>query len=112
MSTPSARTPSEKARDELDARLAHVPGHEDLGGAGEAGHGAPDGEAHVRVELVGHRATHVVRLEDLVHPAHRATTIGGGPDGLRTDTTPGTAPRHARPARELSGSRRSALRWR
>ena len=55
---------------ELDARLAHVAGDEDLGRPGEAGHGAADGPAHVRVELVGHRAAHVVGLEDLVHPAH------------------------------------------
>ena len=61
---------------ERHPRLTHVTGHEDLGGGGEAGHGAPDGQAHVRVELVGHRAAHVVGLEDLVHPAHRATTIG------------------------------------
>ena len=55
---------------ELHARLAHVAGDEDLGGSGEAGHGAADGPAHIRVELVGHDATHVVGLEDLVHPAH------------------------------------------
>ena len=69
---------------QLDAGLAHVAGHQDLGRAGEAGHGAPDGAAHVRIELVGHGAAHVVGLEDLVHAAHGAPTIGAparGPDG-------------------------------
>ena len=59
-----------EGRGELHARSPHVAGHQDLGGAGEAGEGAPDGPAHVGVELVGHRATDVVGLEDLVHPAH------------------------------------------
>ena len=72
MSTPSARTPSEKAAASSTPRLAHVAGHQDLWRAREAGHGPADGPAHVGVELVGHRAAHVVRLEDLVHAAHGA----------------------------------------
>ena len=54
---------------QLHPALAHVAGHQDPRRAGEAGHGPADGAAHVGVELVGHRAPHVVRLEDLVHAA-------------------------------------------
>ena len=57
---------------QLHPGLAHVADDHDLRGVDEAGHGPPDGPAHVGVELVGHRAAHVVRLEDLVHAAHRA----------------------------------------
>ena len=57
---------------QLDAGLAHVPCHEDLGRPYETRHGPANGEAHVGVELIGHRAAHVVRFEDLVHSAHGA----------------------------------------
>jgi hypothetical protein len=55
---------------QLDTRLAHVATHQDLGRVGEACHGASDGTAHFRIELIGDDAPHVVGLEDPVHPAH------------------------------------------
>ena len=47
--------PVREGRRQLDARLTHVATHQYLGGAGKAGHGTPDGIAHCRIELVGHR---------------------------------------------------------
>ena len=72
MSTPSARTPSEKAAESSTPVSRMSRATRICGASGEAGHGPADGPAHVGIELVGHRAAHVVRLEDLVHAAHRA----------------------------------------
>ncbi len=76
--TPAERAPAEKASDKRDARIAHVPGDEDPFGPYETGESPADGPAHPGVQLVGHGASDVVRLEDVVEGAHRGVSLLGG----------------------------------
>ena len=70
--------PAGEGVDELGSRRPHVPGDEDLVGSGEAGEGDPDGVGDVGVELIGHRAADVVRLDDLIESCIAAGQANGG----------------------------------
>ena len=52
--------------DELGTGRPHVATHEDARCAGEPGEADPERVRHLGVDLIGHRATHVVRLDDAV----------------------------------------------
>ena len=95
--TPSERTPSEKAFDSSTPLAPHVAGHEDLGRPGEAGHGPADGPAHGGVQLIGHGAADVVRLEDLIHSCHDQLNLRGRRT-LGSILAPVSAPAVAPPA--------------
>ena len=65
-STPCSIRPSANASTSSSPGRAHVACDEHAVGAGEGGEADTEGVRDVSVELIGHRASDVVRLDDLI----------------------------------------------
>ena len=76
--TPAARAPAENASESSipDSRMSRAT--KIRSASREAGETPADRPAFPSVELIGHGASHVVRLEDDVEGAHREVSLPGG----------------------------------